>query len=258
MKIYGYVEKGIGKSECQDRVLVGDTILAGGFLQVDRETLDNLLIAVADGVGGYTGGELAALMAVNGIRGLNRRQYLAEDDVRMLVKNTHMNIMKTGSELPGMLGMATTLTAFISGKETALSVHIGNCRLWTLRKYIAQITVDQTEVADMVRNGELTPEEAQNHPRRNIITACLGGNEEAHIESLEIVNEEKIGQQQSNIIITSDGIHDYMTDIELESILLEEKDAYRVCRNIAKRAREGGSADDISIVIADRMGIYEN
>ena len=99
MKIYGYVEKGIGKKECQDRVLVGDTILANGFLEVDSDSLENILIAVADGVGGYAGAEKASLLAVDGLRVLNRRQNLVEEDIQGLVTNINRQNHEIGRKL---------------------------------------------------------------------------------------------------------------------------------------------------------------
>ena len=139
MKIYAYVERGLGKAECQDRVVVGDTILAGGFHSIEREELNNLLVAVADGVGGYPGGERASLIAADGIRTLNRWSNLTEADVRALIENINHQILATGQAIAGFGNMATTLTALVMSQNTALSAHIGNCRLCSYKKYLQSI-----------------------------------------------------------------------------------------------------------------------
>ncbi len=256
MKIYGYVEKGMGKSECQDRVLIGDTILAGGFLVTEYEKAGNLLVAVADGVGGYPGGEKASLLAVDSIRVLNRRTKLLEEDIAGLVTIADAQIRKTGQRNPGFENMATTLTAFVMNQERALSVHIGNCRLCTYKKYLQPLTKDQTVVADMVSRGEMTREEALVSPLRNRINACLGGGKEEYLHKLQIEAQDKLLEQDSNLILTCDGIHDYMGEEELEMLLAASVDAQEVCKSIAQEARKNGSCDDISIVIVDRLGRF--
>lgn len=256
MKIYAYVEKGIGKNECQDRVLVGDTILAGGFLEFDKEASDNLLVAVADGVGGYAGGEKASLLAVDGLRVLNRRTQLIKEDIRGLVENINRSIVQTGMSLSGMNQMATTLTALAMTKEQAMSVHIGNCRLCTYKKFLRRLTADHTVVEKRIQSGEMTREEAWTSKIRNQITGCLGGNTPEYFQQLAIEDQEKLFEQNNNLIVTCDGIHDYIEEHTLENLLSIEASAYQVCKAIAAAARENGSTDDISIVIVDRLGKY--
>jgi len=257
MKIYGYVEKGVGKTECQDRVLIGDTILAGGFLAYDSEELPNLLVAVADGVGGYAGGEKASLLVVDSIRVLNRRTNLVESDVRSLMEFTNEQIKRTAMANGELSNMATTLTALVMNGEKALSIHIGNCKLCSYKKYLQPITKDQTVVADMVSRGEMSKEEARVSPLRNQINACFGGGSDDYFASLLVSSEEKIVTQESNLILTSDGIHDYVEEEELEEMLAKGEDVYQLCKEIVQKARENGSTDDISIIMVDRLGKYE-
>lgn len=257
MRIYGYVERGLGKSECQDRVLIGDTILAGGFLAVDRLELTNLLVAVADGVGGYPGGERASLIAVDGIRVLNRRTKLIESDIRNLIENINQQILGTAQAIPLFANMATTLTALVFAQDTAVTVHVGNCRLCSYKKYLQAITDDQTLVAEMVRQGEITSEEAKTSAIRNRISACLGAGKKENASSLKVENQERLLHQESNFFMTSDGIHDYLEETDLEELLASDTDAETVCRKIAAKARANGSTDDISIVIVDRLGKYQ-
>lgn len=257
MKIYAYVEKGMGKTECQDRVLVGDTILAGGFLTAEYAGENNLLVAVADGVGGYPGGEKASLLAVDSIRVLNRRSNLIEEDIRGLMERTNMQIKKTGQMNPGYESMATTLTALAMNQEKAVVIHIGNCRLCSGKRYLQSLTKDQTVVAEMLSRGEMTEEEALVSPIRNQISACLGGNREGLFDKLRVESNNGIIEQQDNLILTCDGIHDYVSDEELEDKLGEGTNAQAVCKEIAELARAKGSTDDISIIIVDRLGKYE-
>lgn len=217
----------------------------------------NLLTAVADGVGGYQGGERASLMAVDSIRVLNRRTNLIESDIKDLVERTNAQIAKTGQMNPGYASMATTLTALVMNQEKAVSIHIGNCRLCSYKRYLQPITKDHTRVAEMVSRGELTEEEALTSPIRNQISACLGGNREGLFDKLQVEAQEGILEQESNLLLTCDGVHDYVSEEELEDMLGECISGSEVCRKIAEYARIKGSTDDISIIIIDRMGKYE-
>ena len=255
MKIYGYVEKGLGKTECQDRVLIGDTMLAGGFLETTLEDMKNVVVAVADGVGGDPGGEIASHMAVDGMRVLNRRSSLEIDGIRELVRWVNNNILQYGKQNPAFQYMGTTLTLLVMDGEKDVVVHVGNCRLYTIKRYLRQISRDQTVVEDLIRRGEMTREEAKDSDLRNQIRACLGGGSEKYLQEL-CVTEEDLATKENNIILTSDGIHDYIEGEELEEKLLSEMDPKKLCEEIAKRARENGSNDDISIVIIDRMEKY--
>lgn len=257
MKIYAYVEKGMGKTECQDRVLVGDTILAGGFLTVEYTGEQNFLVAIADGVGGYPGGEKASLLAVDSIRVLNRRTALVEEDIRVLMKHTNEQIKNTGRMNPGCESMATTLTALAMNQEKAVVIHIGNCRLHCGKNFLQQLTKDQTAVAEMVSRGEMTEEEAAVSPIRNQISACLGGNRDGLFEKIRVEAQNNILEENGNLILTCDGIHDYVNVEALEDILSKGTSAQAVCEEIAGLARKNGSTDDISIIIADKLGKYE-
>jgi len=256
MKIYGYVEKGMGKTECQDRVLIGDTIQANGFLEVESDSMDNIVVAVADGIGGYAGGEKASLLAVDGLRVLNRKQQLQKEDIRALMENINQDIVRTGNSQPGMSDMSTTLTALIMNREKAISVHVGNCRLCTHKLYLRRRTTDHTVVEEQLRRREITREEAWVSPVRNQINACLGGNDGVYFEKLEIAEQDDLLQQQNNIILTCDGIHDYVNESEMEELLGGEGTAEQIVESLVKRARENGSQDDISIILIDRLERY--
>lgn len=257
MKIYAYAEKGKGKVECQDRVLVGDTILADGFLTMEYTGEQNLLIAIADGVGGYPGGEKASLLAVDSIRVLNRRTSLVEEDIKALMKRTNEQIKNTGRMNPGYESMATTMTALAMNREKAVVIHIGNCRLYSIKNILQPLTKDQTVVAEMVNRGDMTEEEALVSPIRNQISACLGGKAEGLFEKIRVEALSNVPERVDNLILTCDGIHDYVDVDTLEKILSEGTNAQAVCGEIVKLAREKGSTDDISIIIADRLGKYE-
>ncbi len=256
MKIYGYVEKGIGKAECQDRVLIGDTILAGGFLEVERKELTNVLVAVADGVGGYAGGEKASLLAVDSIRVLNRRSNLVVEDIRNLMEYTNMQIKKTAQMSRNLEDMATTLTALVMNEQKAVTIHIGNCRLGSYQNYLTTLTKDQTTVAEMITRGEISEEEAMVSPLRNRIEACLGSRQD-YFHKLKVEEVPELLEKDSTLVMTCDGVHDYISIDELESLLDTDEDAKTVCKKIAKKARECGSEDDISIILVDRAGNYE-
>ena len=84
----------------------------------------------------------------------------------------------------------------------------------------------------------------------------MGGGAEKYFAPLVVEAQEKLLTQESNLILTSDGIHDYLDEEDLEELLNADIDAYRLCKIMAAAARENGSVDDISIVIVDRLGRF--
>lgn len=256
MKLYGLVERGIGKKESEDRVLIGDTILAGGYFEMEQENDLATLMAVADGVGGNKAGETAATMAVDGIRLLNRKDTLEAPDIIQLMTKLNDNILTASAQNSDLYRMATTLSGVVLLDNQGILFHVGNTRVYTYAGYLQQKTVDHTTANMLYHIGLITKEEADNYENKNEIDACLGGGNQEYARKLIVEARNDIVANNTNLILTSDGIHDYVGIDQMEELLSVNGNAKQIMESIAKAARDNGSEDDISLIIFDRKGLY--
>ena len=150
--------------------------------------------------------------------------------------------------------MATTLSGICIDDTNVNIFHIGNTRIYVFQgSYIKQITEDHTSVNWLVKTGKLSKKEAETYDRRNEITACFGGGNPALINSLVFEERNEALSNTKRIVLTSDGVHEYVSIDELEDVLkndsLEPKSMYNEILSIAKA---NGSTDDKSIIIIYR------
>ncbi len=241
--ITAYSERGRDKAECQDKILVGDTILSEGFYETWRSGYP-LVVAVSDGVGGNPAGEKAAMMAVEGVRCLNRMDNCNEDTIREVICLANQGILQVSAEDPSCENMAATLTGiyFYVNRDTIF--HSGNTRIMTYASgMMVDLTTDHT--------GE---EETEDGETCLVNTGGVGNGYEAFLDdSLEVRRGELYLDTGALLLLTSDGIHDYVDREEMGGLFPDmpyqpgwEKE---FCLRLAKMAREGGSVDDISIVL---------
>ncbi|MDO5378042.1 MAG: Stp1/IreP family PP2C-type Ser/Thr phosphatase [Clostridia bacterium] len=134
------------------------------------------IYAVADGMGGHLAGEVASGMAIDAVKRLaNGRGEASFSALRATVRRAHEAIAAHAGKHPECAGMGTTLSMMWRGGHYMYIAHVGDSRIYRLREgKLEQITQDHSFVAELVRGGVITPEEARSHPRRNIITRALG------------------------------------------------------------------------------------
>ena len=150
----------------------------------DSGLIANNLIAVADGMGGYVGGEIASRaviaelvkihpLLINNEIDIDSR----EDFLRSSVNDMDGAIAAQGKENPELSGMGTTLTSIAILGENAVLLHVGDSRAYRIRgKKIMQISHDHTVVQELIDQGRLTPDEVADHPQRSLLTQALMGN----------------------------------------------------------------------------------
>lgn len=244
MKIYAMTEKG-EHSENEDRILINDTIVSAGTFETECNS--NLKICVADGVGGNNAGAVASSFVCESLKTLvpSGKNDFIDINSQLLTKST---------ENANYNGMATTLSGICISDEKASSFHIGNTRIYVFQgNYIKQITEDHTSVNWLVKTGKLSKKEAETYDRRNEITACFGGGNPALINYLVFEESNEALSNAKKIILTSDGVHEYVSVDELEDVLNNEAlEPISMCKEIINLAKASGSTDDKSIVIIDR------
>ena len=237
MNVIAVTQRGLNKTENEDRIIVGKTIVAGGTLFSEVE---NGIIAVADGVGGHNAGSVASHYIANSICNLS------EITVNQL-SIINNELIKASEDNEAQKGMATTLSGVcINGCKTQL-FSIGNTRVYLLqsRKYLKQLTTDDTTLRYLLSTGQLSTEDVNNFDRKNEITACFGGGS-AELFKVKVSNIEPF---VAPIMITSDGIHDYLSVDQMEDIIEEYGLTKASCNELIKAARDNGSTDDASIVL---------
>lgn len=237
MKIIAVTQKGPQKAENEDRVVVNKTVLSSGVLQTD---FTGGTLAVADGVGGNNAGAVASHFVAMKLTSLGEPSEAALTAINQA-------LLEESGKDQGLAGMATTLSA-VHFSEKVSMYHVGNTRVYSLQngKYLKQLSCDDTKVNYLLATGQLTPEEAENYDKRNVITACMGGGKEEYFQ-LKISDISEINAPA--FLMTSDGVHEYISMDEIEDTLDELGFTAAACSKIIEIARANGSVDDASILL---------
>ncbi|MGD0949504.1 MAG: PP2C family serine/threonine-protein phosphatase [Candidatus Binatia bacterium] len=209
---------------------------------------DGILFAVADGLGGHNAGEVASALALDVLaREMERApgQWSVVKRLRRAVQEANLTIYQKGITVPELSRMGSTLTATAVVGGTLTTAHIGDCRLYLLRKGdFTQLTKDHTWVWEQVQYGILSPEQARIHPRRNVLTRCLGHNLIVSIDTL------RLDLQPGDVLLQcSDGIHALLPEPEIAAIV-RGAEPERACRALIERGRDAGGEDNLSVQIA--------
>ncbi|BBL72772.1 PP2C family protein-serine/threonine phosphatase [Methylogaea oryzae] len=205
------------------------------------------LLVVADGMGGHAAGEVAAQMALDAMNEACVVD-LAEPlptALRLALATANRRILDQGEANPAQRGMGTTATALALAGEQAWFVHVGDSRLYRLRNgQLQQLSEDHSLVAEMVRGGMLSEADAVDHPCRNVIVRALGSDQELRPQ----ISVEPLSVQMEDVfLLSSDGLHDQLSPVELANLL--EAPPSIACLALVNLARERGGPDNISAVV---------
>ena len=154
----------------------------------DSYLAEHPLFAIADGMGGHSAGEVASETAVKVISdGAAQVSFEDPRSLARLLNNANAAIYTKAQTDAALHGMGTTCTLVMAGEGSAYIAHVGDSRAYRLREgEIEQLTDDHTLVGRMVREGQISPEEAQHHPQRNVITNALGLDSNIAVDLREI------------------------------------------------------------------------
>ncbi len=204
------------------------------------------LYGVADGMGGHKAGDVASRMAVEKLKEMLGDQKPSEELLRAAIEEANRSIFETQKTSEDFTGMGTTVTVIWEDKRRMLLGHVGDSRAYRVRNgKIEQVSQDHSMVAELVRDGLITPEEALVHPYRNIITRALGADETVNVDILTL-NKRK----GDKFLLCSDGLSEYVRDNEMLDILLRMP-MNEAADELLSMALEGGGHDNISLVIAE-------
>ena len=207
---------------------------------------DFWVFAVADGLGGHMAGERASAMAVKILRdeiamGIND----PKDALELIAYQIHDSILAEAATDRKFYGMATTLiAALIDQAGSCIVMNIGDSRAYMIQNGVIKHTRDQNMVGDLVASGQITEEEALNHPLRTVLDQALGDPysviEPAFFESI-------LGDGW--LILSSDGFHDFIRKDRIMEIVSCGGTPEAVCGKMVEEAYNGGSDDNVTVVV---------
>lgn len=243
--IYGYTDKGSGRENNEDAVLINREVITGGVHQAVIEA--PFIAAVCDGVGGENAGELASRICLQQLAAVD---YSRDTDLRQVLTDIHGKIKRAGSSESDTENMQTTLCALaVDDDGKGLCVNVGDSRLYRyVNGAIRQISADQSYGQFMYNKGEIDDvEELEPEYRSAIISAMGSPHSDPEIDQTPLVSE--FGAEPDDmIIITSDGVSDYVSDSEFETGLSMDLPISEKLVALAKLAIINGSEDNVSII----------
>ena len=212
----------------------------------DSVILGQNLYGVADGMGGHQAGDIASRMTAELLTASLKGLVPRTDTFLEIVRDINARVYARQKEDAALSGMGTTLTALWEADDAVLTAHVGDSRAYLLRGgELRQVTEDHSMVAEMVRQGLITEEEASIHPYRHVITRAIGTDE--NVEPDILVSEKQAGDRW---LICSDGLTNCVTDAEIREHLLRY-DLPEAADRLLLLALENGGNDNITLVITE-------
>lgn len=240
MKVWGKTDIGMSRQENQDAFI--------------SELKNNLAVCVVcDGMGGARAGNVASSMAIEGFMDEIDKALSSSGEAmslpelsRRAAAHANMVVYEKSVEDTDCDGMGTTLCAALVDKNAAAIVNVGDSRAYLITEEgISRITRDHSVVEEMVYTGEITPEEAYTHPKRNLITRALGT--DSDVECDVFCPEIREGDC---ILLCSDGLSNIVYDDEILD-LVREHTGFDACQKLMELALSRGAPDNVTIVILE-------
>ena len=209
------------------------------------------MFIVADGMGGYKGGEIASALAIesakryitNNFEETNREKEKILDLIKNAIEYANMVVYERSKEVEELNGMGTTMDVVIIQSGRLYIGHVGDSRVYRLRKdFFRKLTTDHSYVEQLVRQGNITKEEAYNHPKKNMLTKALGCT--AFVEPDVMV---KGFQKDDILLMCTDGLTNMVREDKICEIIKENPES--ACDVLVNKANENGGQDNITAVI---------
>jgi serine/threonine protein phosphatase PrpC len=212
------------------------------------------LFAIADGMGGAQAGELASSLAAGAVRDDEGAAGSGERHVTELIQEANRRVYQRSNEDASASGMGTTMTVALVEDGAVVFGHVGDSRAYLIRDgKLDQLTEDHSLVAELVRSGKLSPEEAETHPQRSVITRALGTDPDVDVDTFSIQT-----QPGDLFMLCSDGLTSMVEDQAiLETVEKNRGDLQTAAKALIRAANKGGGEDNITVVffeIGDQAG----
>lgn len=209
------------------------------------------LLAVADGMGGHAGGDVASSVAVAHLAPLDDEAHGPDDvldELSHALTTAHDELLARAEENPELAGLGTTVTALLrSGNKLAMA-HIGDSRAYLLRDgELTQVTTDHSFVQHLVNTGKITAEEAERHPQRSVLLRVLGDFDMEIVPDMS-VREARAGDRW---LLCSDGLSGVVSAETMAETLRDVRDVDECADQLVQLALRGGAPDNVTVVLGD-------
>ncbi|GAB3117356.1 protein phosphatase 2C domain-containing protein [Janibacter alkaliphilus] len=220
----------------------------------DAAIAEGVVFAVADGMGGHAAGEVASGIAVDTLREIAGRAPLSVEDLEQQLDAANRRILGAVHEQPERRGMGTTVTGValvsVGGTDHWAVFNVGDSRVYRwLDGTLSQVTVDHSEVQEMISAGVITPDEARTHPLRNVVTRSLGTDAQ-HQPDVWVIPP----YPGERFVICSDGLTNELDDRDLRELLQEHPDAQQAAEQLVREAVVAGGRDNVTVVVVNLEG----
>ncbi|MBM7824419.1 protein phosphatase [Arcanobacterium pluranimalium] len=208
------------------------------------------LLVLADGMGGAAAGDIASSVTVAHLSQIDDVHPVDDllPTLRRALSDAHDELIQRATDDPQLAGLGTTCISLLRSNNKLAMVHIGDSRAYLLRDgVLTQVTRDHTLVQYLVDHGEITPEQAENHPKRNVIMRALGDNP-GDLEFDESVREAVPGDRW---LLCSDGLFGVVSKETITQTLISCTDIDECGQQLVELALAGGAPDNVTVVIAD-------
>lgn len=241
MRLFARSEKGRSRAVNQDSFL---------FDEIDPRRRV-YLVAVADGMGGHLAGEVASALAVSALS-RHVKNACSHGTLGLSLYKTMADGFKSANQLiidssqgDGRRGMGTTLTAALLYNERMCVAHVGDSRAYLLTGgRLELLTQDHSVVGELIRKGDLSPEEAMKHPQRNVLTRALGSGPEIEVD---IIERDFVSGDM--LLLCTDGITNLVGPDEIERLLLCRNEGQTIVDELISIAQQRGGYDDATCVL---------
>lgn len=239
MKTFAITDVGQARDMNQDYMFASENPIGN---------LPNLFV-VADGMGGHNAGDVASRLAIETlVRWI--LEHTEETNPLIIfqkaIEEVNGELLELSQNNEQLQGMGTTMVAAVLDGDILYVANVGDSRLYVVEEDIKQITRDHSLVEEMVRRGELSKEEARNHPNKNIITRAIGTSAQIAVDCFE----EKI-TKGTTILLCSDGLTNMIEDTGIFSIITEAPDLETAGKRLVAVSNLNGGKDNITVVLAN-------
>ena len=224
------------------------------YISLPNENEGIKLFILADGMGGANAGEKASCLATKVVRDYVRAHFIEiernkeglENLIRNAIKTANKEVIKMGNSAPEYSGMGTTLIVVLIYRGRIHIGHVGDSRVYRLRQNVfRQITKDHSYVQELVKQGEISQDEAKVHPQKNMLMRAIGVEDEV---KPDIITKGFV--KGDIILICSDGLTNMVDDKYIYEIIMKNiYDINVACKKLIEKANRNGGLDNVSAII---------
>lgn len=212
----------------------------------DRFYAQGPLLIVADGMGGYTGGEYASTMVVDTIvEVVNEATEISTDALQNAILQANRMVYEKSQSYKELEGMGTTAVVAYVQDDILYWAHVGDSRLYLYgQEGLHRMTKDHSMVQQLVEAGTITEDEVIHHPKRNMLTRAIGVYETVEVDTgvVEV-------HQNDRILLCSDGLSGYIEESKIEQVLSKENNESRALEDLVHLVYDAGARDNVTIVL---------